>query len=199
VVTGSGTVWIGEVGRCKKPRIIKSKPESEGAKELTPEEKEAEIKQAIKKSIVLLENKLKLLEENESNTLIEFKKWFGLDDETAIGVILNRMRMALVVGRRITSNNFEEIINEKAKRETCAIVYSQDDLFKVKVGSQFWEIDAEGKESKAGIIIHELSHHENVGATEDVLYGEEDCLYLASVDPKGALKNADSFQYFVLA
>jgi peptidyl-Lys metalloendopeptidase len=98
----------------------------------------------------------------------------------------------------LSTKNFEEFVNEKEKRETCAIIYSDDSLYKVKVGDMFWKTGTEGEILRSGTIIHELSHFESIGGTEDVVYGEKDCLELAIKDPAGALKNADSFQFFVI-
>jgi uncharacterized Zn-binding protein involved in type VI secretion len=199
IKTGSRTVLIGEK---KVPRVLKKpalKGESEDIKELSPEEKISVINEAIENSIVLLEKKLQLLEQNDLDTLISFKTWFGQDDEGARMIILERIRKALEASKKLSVENFEELISEKEKRETCAIIYSDDSQYRIKVGSMFWKSEKEGEMIRSGTIIHELSHFENVGGTEDVLYGEKDCLELARIDPNGALNNADSFQLFVFA
>jgi uncharacterized Zn-binding protein involved in type VI secretion len=197
VVSGSGTVWIGEVGKCKKPRIIKSKPESEGAKELTPEEKEAEIKQAIAKSVVLLEKKLQLLEQNDYNTSIQFKKWFGKDNEEAKKIISERMERTLEVSKRLTIESFK-IINEEDKgKRIYAEIYPDDESFVVFLGNMFWAAPTTGKDSRSGILVHELSHVNEIGRTLDHAHGESDCLLLAKIDPSEALYNADSFEFLI--
>ena len=184
ITSGSGTVMIGE--GIIPPKVF------------SLAEKDRLIDEAIKKSIVLLEEKLKLLEQDDPKTLKAFKKWFGRDDEEAKGIILKRMMRALNGCKRMAVTNFEELFDEH-ERNTCAIIYSEDELYRIKVGNKFWPSGRKGEFLRSGTIVHELSHFADIGGTEDVLYGKKDCLKLAKTDPKGALNNADSFQYFVFA
>ncbi|SMY09585.1 hypothetical protein LOM8899_03754 [Flavimaricola marinus] len=50
--------------------------------------------------------------------------------------------------------------------------------------------------TQEGTIIHELSHFEQTADTDDLCYSRPDCMAMARSDPNGALRNADSFQYF---
>ena len=50
--------------------------------------------------------------------------------------------------------------------------------------------------TRAGTIIHELSHFFNVAETEDHCYTRRDCSIMARTDPGRAIENADSYQYF---
>lgn len=50
--------------------------------------------------------------------------------------------------------------------------------------------------TQEGTIIHELSHFEQTANTDDLCYSRGDCMAMARTDPNGALRNADSFQYF---
>ncbi|WP_165760417.1 M35 family metallo-endopeptidase [Niastella populi] len=54
-------------------------------------------------------------------------------------------------------------------------------------------------DSRPGILIHEISHFKNVGRTVDHADGEVKSLDLAIKNPKDALFNADSFEYFMEA
>jgi peptidyl-Lys metalloendopeptidase len=51
--------------------------------------------------------------------------------------------------------------------------------------------------TREGTIIHEVSHFEAVAATGDHCYGRSDCAVMARRDPGLAVRNADSYQYFV--
>jgi uncharacterized Zn-binding protein involved in type VI secretion len=199
IKTGSRTVLIGEK---KIPRVLK-KPEliseSEEDKELSPEEKISVINEAIENSIVLLEKKLQLLEQNDSETLKAFRRWFGRDDEETRGIMLTRIRRALEVSINLTVGNFLVINNEKEKREQYANSYPNDRDYRIYLGDKFWENEAPRKKSKAGVIIHELSHFSDIGNTEDVIYGRKRCLGLAKAHPSFALCNAESFEYFVVS
>ena len=50
--------------------------------------------------------------------------------------------------------------------------------------------------TQEGTIIHELSHFEQTANTDDLCYSRSDCMAMARSDPNGALRNADTYQYF---
>ena len=50
--------------------------------------------------------------------------------------------------------------------------------------------------AKAGTIIHELSHFDVLGNTDDIVYGQSGAKSLAISNPSQAIKNADSHEYF---
>ncbi len=54
-----------------------------------------------------------------------------------------------------------------------------------------------GTDSQSGTLIHEMSHFENIGGTMDHAYGLRNAKVLASQDPKRALYNADTFEYYL--
>jgi peptidyl-Lys metalloendopeptidase len=64
------------------------------------------------------------------------------------------------------------------------------------LGKNFWDATTPlvGHDSKAGTIIHELSHL--VGGTGDKAYGTVNCSALAKSNPGKAVRNADSYEYF---
>ncbi|KAG8794577.1 hypothetical protein FRC12_023593 [Ceratobasidium sp. 428] len=53
-----------------------------------------------------------------------------------------------------------------------------------------------GKQSQAGIIVHEFTHFLEYGGTKDYKYGHTECKALAASDPAMAVKNADSYALF---
>ena len=50
--------------------------------------------------------------------------------------------------------------------------------------------------TQEGTIIHELSHFEQTANTDDLCYSRSECMAMALRDPNGALRNADTYQYF---
>ncbi len=60
---------------------------------------------------------------------------------------------------------------------------------------RFLECPLIGEDSQAGTIVHEVSHL--VAGTHDYAYGAVNCAALASNHPEKAIKNADSYEYFV--
>jgi hypothetical protein len=187
ITSGSMTVLIGEK---KIPRVLQK------IKELSPEEKTRMINEAIERSIALLERKLELLEQNDFDTLEAFKKWFGKEDEESRWIILERISKVLKVNKKLMVNNFIERNDEKSKTK-YAEIYPDDESFKLFLGDRFWDTSTTGKDSRSGVLVHELSHSISVGGTFDYACGEKDCLKLAKDDPSDALYNADSFEYFI--
>jgi peptidyl-Lys metalloendopeptidase len=68
--------------------------------------------------------------------------------------------------------------------------------YKIYVCGAFWAAPATGTDSKAGTLVHEMSHFNVVAATDDWAYGQSAAKSLAISDPAKALDNADSHEYF---
>lgn len=60
----------------------------------------------------------------------------------------------------------------------------------------FWSAPSTGTDSKAGTLIHEMSHFNVVASTDDWAYGQTAAKNLAQSNPKRAIDNADSHEYF---
>jgi peptidyl-Lys metalloendopeptidase len=68
--------------------------------------------------------------------------------------------------------------------------------YEIYVCKYFFRASTLGRDSKAGTLVHEMSHFNNVAGTEDYEYGESNCLWLAQNYPSYAVKNADNHEYF---
>jgi peptidyl-Lys metalloendopeptidase len=60
----------------------------------------------------------------------------------------------------------------------------------------FWGAPMTGTDSKAGTLIHEMSHFTIVADTDDWVYGQTGARNLAISDPNKAVTNADNHEYF---
>lgn len=80
-------------------------------------------------------------------------------------------------------------------RTTFAFVYSGSP-YEVFLCPQFWEAELTGTDSRAGTIIHELSHFTILGGTDDHQYGQSSAKQLGATDPNKAINNADSHEFF---
>lgn len=60
----------------------------------------------------------------------------------------------------------------------------------------FWVAPLAGTDSKAGTLIHEMSHFNTVAKTSDWVYGQSGAMNLAITDPAKAITNADNHEYF---
>lgn len=68
--------------------------------------------------------------------------------------------------------------------------------YKIYLCNAFWNAPLTGTDSRAGTLIHEMSHFNVVAGTNDNAYGQSACRNLARTSPTRALDNADSHEYF---
>ena len=68
--------------------------------------------------------------------------------------------------------------------------------YKIYVCNAFWSAPMTGTDSKAGTLVHEMSHFNVVAGTDDWAYGQSAAASLAISNPTRALDNADSHEYF---
>jgi peptidyl-Lys metalloendopeptidase len=76
-----------------------------------------------------------------------------------------------------------------------AYVYSNQP-YTIYLCSVFWSAGATGTDSKAGTLVHEMSHFNVTAGTNDNAYGQAACKKLAAKSPRKAVDNADSHEYF---
>lgn len=81
------------------------------------------------------------------------------------------------------------------KRGIYAYVYP-DKPYTIYLCGAFWAAPLTGTDSRAGTLIHEMSHFNAVAGTDDWVYGQAGARDLALTDPDKALNNADSHEYF---
>ena len=78
---------------------------------------------------------------------------------------------------------------------TYAYVYPTQP-YKIYVCGAFWSAPNTGTDSRAGTLVHEMSHFNVVASTDDWAYGQSAAKSLAISNPSKALDNADSHEYF---
>ncbi|MFC3031550.1 M35 family metallo-endopeptidase [Pseudoalteromonas fenneropenaei] len=81
------------------------------------------------------------------------------------------------------------------KKSYFAYVYPTQP-YKVYLCRAFWSANELGTDSRAGTIVHELSHFNAVAGTDDIVYGQSGAKNLAISNPSQAIQNADSHEYF---
>ena len=81
------------------------------------------------------------------------------------------------------------------KKTYYAYVYPTQP-YKIYVCKAFWSAPNTGTDSRAGTLIHEMSHFNVVAGTDDHVYGQSGAKSLAISNPTNALDNADSHEYF---
>jgi peptidyl-Lys metalloendopeptidase len=81
------------------------------------------------------------------------------------------------------------------KKKYYAYVYPTQP-YTIYLCTVFWTAPMTGTDSKAGTLIHEMSHFNVVASTDDWAYGQTNAKALASSDPVKAVDNADNHEYF---
>lgn len=159
-----------------------------------------EADEAIKTSqadaVAALDKRIADLDNWDPATEASFKRWFGETTPEARAKMRERM-----VKARDRLNGFD-LDNYESDDDAYAYVYPDDDET-MYLGEGFADAPEKGRDSRAGTMVHEASHYDSVGGTDDVehdggkVYGEAGAEKLAKDDPANAQHNADNFEYFV--
>jgi peptidyl-Lys metalloendopeptidase len=83
----------------------------------------------------------------------------------------------------------------KCKQNYYAYVYPNQP-YNIYLCRVFWIAPLTGTDSKAGTLIHEMSHFNVVASTDDFVYGQTGAMNLALTNPDNAINNADNHEYF---
>tara|TARA_R110000737_G_scaffold71575_1_gene100078 strand:- start:1760 stop:2815 length:1056 start_codon:yes stop_codon:yes gene_type:complete len=125
-----------------------------------------------------------------NNTSARYNTWFGAATSSRYNTAVAHF------------NAIDDAIDNKplefdcsCKKSYFAYVYPTQP-YKVYLCNAFWSANEFGTDSRAGTIVHELSHFNAVAGTDDVVYGQSGAQSLATSDPDQALNNADSHEYF---
>lgn len=78
---------------------------------------------------------------------------------------------------------------------TYAFVY-RNQPYIIYVCVSFWAAGLTGTDSRAGTLVHEMSHFTVLADTQDWVYGQSGAHSLAGSDPAKAVDNADNHEYF---
>jgi peptidyl-Lys metalloendopeptidase len=125
-----------------------------------------------------------------SNTWNRYKYWFGSYSDGRYTTATSHFG---AIADAFATKNIT--IDCGCKKQYYAYVYPSQP-YKIYVCRAFWAAPGLGQDSKAGTLVHEMSHFNVVAGTDDHAYGHSACLSLASSDPAAAVDNADSHEYF---
>jgi peptidyl-Lys metalloendopeptidase len=119
-----------------------------------------------------------------------YKTWFGTYTSSRYSTVQNHF------------NAIYSAFNTKRATYFCdctdsayAYVYSNRP-YEIHLCNAFWNAPALGTDSKAGTLVHEMSHFSVVAGTRDYAYGQTACKNLAISNPTRATNNADNHEYF---
>jgi len=135
-----------------------------------------------------------------------FETWFGKYSDSNAEIVRRNLKNVVKAIRsgRVTTI-CAEISPSACDVDMYAFVYD-DEPYRVHICPEFFSLPnmarlrpgqlASNFGTRAGTIIHEISHFNSVANTDDNCYARDVCSQMAQDDPGAALQNADSYQYF---
>ncbi len=134
-----------------------------------------------------------------------YRTWFGNWDNARAKFVRNTIK---ALKNHILTSNITYVCESYGVRScdgsTYAFVYPSDSstiylcdpYFDLPQLSDATFLEVFNSGTRAGTIIHEMSHYDDVGGTLDNCYNRDVCADYARTSPSRATHNADSFQYF---
>ena len=117
--------------------------------------------------------------------------WFGVYNASRYSTVSSHFTNI----RNATDNASPMTFNCTCTDPYYAYVYPNDP-YKIYLCNAFWGAPLGGTDSKAGTLIHEISHFTIVADTDDYVYGQTGAKNLAITNPAQAIMNADNHEYF---
>jgi peptidyl-Lys metalloendopeptidase len=134
---------------------------------------------------------------NSSATGARYTSWFGAYTSSRYTTVQQHFvaidnAMDQNAGQLVMNCNCTDVPNPSS---TFAYVFPSQP-YQIYLCGAFWSASLFGTDSKAGTLIHEMSHFTAVAATDDHAYGQSAAANLANTDPTRAVDNADNHEYF---
>ena len=121
-----------------------------------------------------------------------YTTWFGAYTSARYGTASQHF---VAIDAAMDQSGGQVTINCGCNQSYYAYVYPTRP-YEIFVCRAFWTAPLTGTDSKAGTLIHEMSHFNAVASTDDHVYGQTGARNLAATDPTSALDNADNHEYF---
>ncbi|MFZ5636843.1 MAG: M35 family metallo-endopeptidase [Pseudomonadota bacterium] len=129
---------------------------------------------------------------NANTTGPRYTSWFGAYNSTRYATAKQHFA---AIDSALDQTGGQVKINCGCTQNYYAYVF-KGDHYQIYVCNLFWSAPLAGTDSKAGTLIHEMSHFTIVADTDDHAYGQSLAANLANTDPIQALDNADNHEYF---
>lgn len=122
-----------------------------------------------------------------------YTTWFGVYDASRYSTVTKHFT-------DIASAFTNQTVTFHCDCDSSAYAYVYpSNPYNIWLCNAFWNAPAKGTDSKAGTLIHEMSHFNVVAGTNDYAYGQTACKKLASKTPRKAINNADNHEYYAEA
>ncbi|CAD1793340.1 protease [Xanthomonas arboricola pv. juglandis] len=129
---------------------------------------------------------------NAGSTGARYTTWFGAYNASRYSRVSSNF---VNIDNALDQNNGQITINCDCTDSAYAYVYANAP-YEIYVCNAFWSAPTQGTDSKAGTLVHEMSHFTAVAGTQDRVYGQSGARNLAISNPAQAITNADSHEYF---
>nr|WP_244670165.1 M35 family metallo-endopeptidase [Xanthomonas phaseoli] len=129
---------------------------------------------------------------NAGSTGARYTTWFGAYNASRYSRVSSNF---VNIDNALDQNNGQITINCGCTDSAFAYVYANAP-YEIYVCNAFWSASTTGTDSKAGTLVHEMSHFTVVAGTQDRVYGQSGARSLAISNPAQAITNADSHEYF---
>ncbi|AGC48417.1 extracellular protease [Myxococcus stipitatus DSM 14675] len=127
---------------------------------------------------------------NPPSPYTRYITWFGTYSVANKNIVLAHFNSIL------SAFNTKSVIVDCGCTDSAYAYVYKNQPYRIYVCNAFWPAPPTGTDSKAGTLIHEMSHFTVVADTDDHGYGQSTCKTLARNNPANARDNADSHEYF---
>jgi hypothetical protein len=147
-----------------------------------------DVETAFRDAAQMVRYAIRALDENPN--LPEFRRWFGA------GPVAPVRRNLVIIADYLARNRPPQIAcNSPAMCPRGRFAYTMNATGAMGFCELFFRARPDGYDSRAGVVIHEVSHA--AARTRDVAYSVRGAAVLAKDDPASAAMNADNYEYFV--
>jgi peptidyl-Lys metalloendopeptidase len=135
-------------------------------------------------------NSLSYLTNTTPGNTSRYKTWFGSYTSTNWNTVKTHFSKI-----KTAFDTASVVVDCSCNDSAYAYVYPSSP-YRIYVCNAFWSAPTTGTDSKAGTLVHEMSHFTVVAGTDDWAYGQSAAKSLAISNPTRAVDNADSHEYF---
>ena len=128
---------------------------------------------------------------NVPSTSLRYSTWFGT--LSSAGWTTARGHFVAIADAFTTK---PITVDCKCKKSNVYAYVYPTQPYKIYLCGAFWAAPLTGTDSRAGTLVHEMSHFNVVAGTDDWAYGQTAAKALAISNPTNALDNADNHEYF---
>ena len=125
-----------------------------------------------------------------STVTTRYRTWFGTATTSRFNSVKSHYSLIN------TALNTKSVVYDCSCTDSYYAYVYPTSPYRIYLCNAFWSAPNTGTDSRAGTIIHEMSHFNVNGGTDDHVYGQSGAKSLATSNPTKAVDNADNHEYF---